>query len=299
MVMADYVHLQPATRPIAAEDARSRIRRIRTDRWLAYARAEAVLAALEDLLPFPKRLRMPNLLLVGPTNNGKTMIVEKFRRAHASVSAGETDAGAAIVPVLKIQMPAGPDEGRFFGAILEALGMPYGARDRVAAKQDTAVRIMRATGARLLVIDELHNLLSGTALQQRRLLNVLRWLGNELQIPLVGVGTPEGLRAIRSDEQLVNRFEPFALPLWTDDDEYRRLLSTLEAVLPLRKPSHLADPAMAGRILTAAEGVLGEIIAIIVRSAVVAVDSGTETISARMIERASFIRPSERRRVAV
>ena len=177
--------------------------------------------------------------------------------------------------------------------------MPYGPRDRVAAKQDTAVRIMRATGARLLVIDELHNLLSGTALQQRRLLNVLRWLGNELQIPLVGVGTPEALRAIRSDEQLVNRFEPFALPLWTDDDEYRRLLSTLEAVLPLRKPSHLADPAMAGRILTAAEGVLGEIIAMIVRSAVVAVDSGTETISARMIERASFIRPSERRRVAV
>ena len=299
MVMVDYAHLQPATRPFAAEDAQSRIRRIRTDRWIGYARAEAVLAALEDLLTFPKRLRMPNLLLVGPTNNGKTMIVEKFRRAHASVSEGETDAGAAIVPVLKIQMPAGPDEGRFFGAILEALGMPYGARDRVATKQDTAVRIMRATGARLLVIDELHNLLSGTALQQRRLLNVLRWLGNELQIPLVGVGTPEALRAIRSDEQLVNRFEPFALPLWTDDDEYRRLLNTLEAVLPLRKPSHLADPAMAGRILTAAEGVLGEIIAIIVRSAVVAVDSGTETISARMIERASFIRPSERRRVAV
>jgi hypothetical protein len=290
MVMVDYAHLQPATRPVAAEDAQSRIRRIRTDRWIGYARAEAVLAALEDLLTFPKRLRMPNLLLVGPTNNGKTMIVEKFRRAHASVPAGETDAGAAIVPVLKIQMPAGPDEGRFFGAILEALGMPYGVRDRVATKQDAAVRIMRATGARLLVIDELHNLLSGTALQQRRLLNVLRWLGNELQIPLVGVGTPEALRAIRSDEQLVNRFEPFALPLWTDDDEYRRLLST---------PSHLADPAMAGRILTAAEGVLGEIIAIIVRSAVVAVDSGTETISARMIERASFIRPSERRRVAV
>ena len=297
--MVDFAHLQPATRPFAAEDAQSRIRRIRTDRWIAYARAEAVLAALEDLLTFPKRLRMPNLLLVGPTNNGKTMIVEKFRRAHASVPADETDAGAAIVPVLKIQMPAGPDEGRFFGAILEALGMPYGARDRVATKQDTAVRIMRATGARLLVIDELHNLLSGTALQQRRLLNVLRWLGNELQIPLVGVGTPEALRAIRSDEQLVNRFEPFALPLWTDDDEYRRLLSTLEAVLPLRKPSHLADPAMAGRILTAAEGVLGEIIAIIVRSAVVAVDSGNETISAHMIERASFIRPSERRRVAI
>lgn len=294
-----YPHLHPSTRQFADEDARSRIRRIRTDRWIGYARAEAVLAALEDLLSFPKRMRMPNLLLVGPTNNGKTMIVEKFRRAHLTIAAGETGKGAALVPVLKAQMPAGPDESRFFGAILDALGMPFSPRDRIAAKQDTAVHLMRTTGVRLLVIDELHNLLSGTAMQQRRLLNVLRWLGNELQIPLVGVGTAEALRAIRSDDQLVNRFVPFPLPLWTDDDEYRRLLSTLEAVLPLRKPSHLTDPAMAARILSASEGVLGEIIAIIVRAAVLAVETGKETISARTIEGAGFIRPSERRRVAI
>lgn len=295
----DYTHLQPTMRPFAAEDAGSRIRRIRTDRWIGYARAEAVLAALEDLLSFPKRLRMPNLLLVGPTNNGKTMIVEKFRRTHLAHAASEPADDAALIPVLKVQMPSGPDEGRFFGAILEALGMPFNPRDRIATKQDTAVRLMRATNVRLLVIDELHNLLSGTAMQQRRLLNVLRWLGNELQIPLVGVGTTEALRAIRSDDQLVNRFEPFRLPVWTDDDEYRRLLSTLEAVMPLRRPSNLTDPAMTARILSAAEGVLGEIIAIVVRAAVKAIETGAETISPRMIERAGFIRPSERRRVAI
>lgn len=293
-----YAHLRPSTRPFADEDAPTRIRRIRTDRWIGYARAEAVLAALEDLLSFPKRLRMPNLLLVGPTNNGKTMIVEKFRRAHLAAR-GESADGPALIPVLKVQMPSSPDEGRFFGAILDALGMPFGPRDRIAAKQDAAVRLMRATKVQLLVIDELHNLLSGTAMQQRRSLNVLRWLGNELQIPLVGVGTAEALRAIRSDEQLANRFEPCPLPLWTDDEEYRRLLTTLEAVLPLRKPSHLTDPAMAARIISAAEGVLGEIIAIVIRAAVKAVETGAETISPRMIERAGFIRPSERRRVAI
>lgn len=292
-------HLHPSVRPLASEDVQSRIRRIRTDRWIAYARAEAVLTALEDLLSFPKRTRMPNLLLVGPTNNGKTMIVEKFRRTHPGVPASGSADGSAILPVVKVQMPPGPDEGRFFGAILEALGMPFNPRDRIATKQDTAVRTMRALGVRLLVIDELHNLLSGAAIQQRRLLNLLRWLGNELQIPLVGVGTTEALRAIRSDDQLVNRFEPLALPLWTDDDEYRRLLSTLEAVLPLRKPSYLADSAMAARILSASEGVLGEIIAIVVRAASLAVDTGAETISPRMLEGAGFMRPSERRRVAV
>lgn len=214
---ANYPHLQPSTRPFADEDAQARIRRIRTDRWIGYARAEAALSAIEDLLTFPKRTRMPNLLLVGPTNNGKTMIVEKFRRAHPAVEAADADGGIAVVSVVKVQMPAGPDEGRLFGAILDALGMPFSPRDRIAAKQDATVRLMRATGARLLVIDELHNLLSGTSAQQRRLLNLLRRLGNEPQIPLIGVGTAEAMRAIHSDD-LANRFEPFALPLWTDDD---------------------------------------------------------------------------------
>lgn len=62
------------------------------------------------------------------------------------------------------------------------------------------MRFMRMTDVRLLVIDELHNLLSGSPGQQRRLLNLLRWLGNELQIPLVAVGTVEALRAVRSDD---------------------------------------------------------------------------------------------------
>jgi hypothetical protein len=294
-----YAHLHPSVRHLADEDASSRIRRIRTDRWIGYARAEAVLAALEDLLSFPTRTRMPNSLLVGPTNNGKTMIVEKFRRAHPGTAAAESEDGLALLPVVKVQMPPGPDEGRFFGAILHALGMPFSPRDRIATKQDTAVRVMHAMGARMLVIDELHNVLSGSAMQQRRLLNLLRWLGNELRIPLVGVGTAEALRAIRSDDQLVNRFEPHPLPLWSDDDEYRRLLSTLEAVLPLRKPSHLADSALAGRILSASEGVLGEMIAVVIRAAVRAVETGAEAISARMIEDTGFIRPSERRRVVV
>jgi hypothetical protein len=295
----DHAHLHPSVRRFADEDAPSRIRRIRTDRWIGYARAEAVLAALEDLLSFPKRTRMPNLLLVGPTNNGKTMIVEKFRRAHPGTAAGESGDGIALFPVVKAQMPPGPDEGRFFGAILDAMGMPFSPRDRIATKQDAVVRIMRSTGTRMLVIDELHNVLSGSAMQQRRLLNLLRWLGNELQIPLVGVGTAEALRAIRSDDQLVNRFEPHPLPLWSDDGEYRRLLNTLEAVLPLRKPSHLAESALGARILSASEGVLGEMIAVIIRAAVRAVETGTEAISARMIEDTGFIRPSERRRVAV
>ena len=295
----NYPHLYDSARSWADEDADARIRRIRTDRWIAYAQADAILVALEDLLSFPKRTRMPNLLIVGQTNNGKTMIVEKFRRSHTGTAAIDSTNGIAGMPVVRVQMPPGPDERRFFGAITEACGLESLPREPLAARESIAMRLMRTLDVRLLIIDELHNVLSGAPLQQRRLLNLLRWIGNELQIPLVGVGTAEALRAIRSDDQLVSRFEPMALPLWKSGEAYTRLLDTLEAVLPLRRPSHLSEEPTASRILAASEGVLGEIVAIVSRTAVAAVRSGDEAITPGLLESAGFMTPSDRRRLAI
>jgi hypothetical protein len=178
---------------------------------------------------------------------------------------------------------------------LSALGAASRTNDRLAAKQDLAVRLMRAACVRLLIIDEIHNLLSGSHQQQRRFLNLLRWLGNELQIPLVAVGTAEALRAIQSDEQLANRFTPFTLSLWKNDAEYTRLLNTLEALLPLRQPSRLAESDVAGQILTASEGILGEIVGVIVQSAVEAIRQGHEAIRPKLLRDISFLPPTERR----
>jgi len=293
-----YLHLHPVIRPWADASSEVRIRNIRTDRWLGYARAEAALAAMDDLLTFPKRTRMPNLLLVGPSNNGKTMIVEKFRREHLRGAEADLREGAIAVPVLKVQMPPAPDERRFFSAVLEALGAPDRSNDRLAAKQDIAMRMLRATNVRLLVIDEVHNILSGSRDQQRRFLNLLRWLGNELQIPLVAVGTSEALRAIQSDDQLANRFTPFSLPPWRLDAEYLRLLNTLEAMLPLRERSGLEEPAFAQKLWNAAEGILGEVVNLVTTAAVAAVAAGEERIHIDRIDDIGFIPPTERRRVA-
>ena len=294
-----YGHLHPSMRAIAEESNESRIHRIRSDRWVTYAKAEAALTAMEDLLTFPKRTRMPNLLLCGPTNNGKTMIVEKFRRAHPPIASTVTEDGSADVPVLRVQMSTGPDEPRFFGAILDQLGYPHMLSERGAKRQEAGVRLMRQTSVRLLIIDDVHNILSGTRLQQRRLLNLLRWLGNELQIPLAAVGTAEALQAVQSDDQLANRFEPIGLPPWRDGDEYKLLMRTLEALLPLRSPSHLVGASLAGKILSAAEGILGEVVTIVTRAAVRAVTSGAEAITVKTIDEIGFVSPSQRRRVAV
>ena len=80
----------------------------------------------------------------------------------------------------------------------------------------TPVDVTDRDAARALIIDELHNVLAGRGDTRREFLNLnlnlVRFLGNELRIPLVGVGTHEAYLAIRSDDQLENRFEPFLCP---------------------------------------------------------------------------------------
>lgn len=295
----ELAHLHESVRELAHGNNSTRIRHIRSERWITYARAEEALLQLHDLLTFPKRTRMPNLLLVGPTNNGKTMILEKFRRSHPATAASATEHGAANVPVLMVQMPAAPDEARFFSAILKALNLPDMLPARAPKRQDAAVRVLDETAVRLLIIDEVHNILAGSRLHQRRLLNLLRWLGNELQIPLVAAGTAEALHAVQSDDQLANRFEPLILPRWTDGAQYRQLLGTLEVLLPLRRPSHLAKPALARKILASAEGVLGEVLTIVTRAATRAIATGVEAITVEVVDETGFIPPSQRRRMAV
>ncbi|WP_434098896.1 TniB family NTP-binding protein [Streptomyces xantholiticus] len=154
---ADLSHLHLAARQIARLPDAERLRYVRADRWIGYPRAIQALERLETLLAWPSKQRMPNLLLIGPTNNGKSMIVEKFRRTHPSVSHPDRKE----IPVLAVQMPSDPSVIRFYTALLAALGAPLRARYRLADVEQLALRLLRSAGVRMLVIDELHNVLGG------------------------------------------------------------------------------------------------------------------------------------------
>jgi len=290
----DLSHLHPAAREIAPLPAGERLQYARADRWIGYTRATEALSQLEALSAWPSRQRMPNLLLTGPTNNGKSMIIEKFRRSHPPVSHPDREE----IPVLVVQMPSDPSVGRFYTALLAATGAPLRAgHPRLADLEQLALRVLRASGVRVLVIDELHNLLSGRGDRRREFLNLLRFLGNELRIPLVGVGTREAYLAIRSDDQLENRFAPFTLPRWEAGPEACSLLASFAASFPLRRPSPIATPEMAGYLLTRSEGTIGELARLLTDAAVAAIESGEEAISQRTLLMAGYAGPTERRRM--
>jgi hypothetical protein len=191
----EFSHLFPFIRPIAALSAEERIRRIRADRWIAYPRAEQALKKLEALLAFPQRARMPNLLIVGASGMGKTMIVEKFARDHPSHFDAVT--GRMRMPVIVVQMVPGPDEARFYKRLLAAIGAPEPPRATLSALESLALRLLSEIQPGLLIIDEVHSLQAGTVREQARFLNMLRFLGNELRIPLICVGTQQARNALR------------------------------------------------------------------------------------------------------
>ena len=95
------------------------------------------------------------------------------------------------------------------------------------------IHLLRDVQLRVLIIDEIHHILAGHIAKQRHFLNVLKYLGNELKIPLVGVGTIDALRAIQTDPQMVNRFEPVSLPRWEMTRDFQMLLASFERTLPI------------------------------------------------------------------
>jgi len=271
-----------------------RIDYIRSPRWIGYPKAQEILDRLENLLTHPKSHRMPNLLIVGDTNNGKTMLVRRFCNKHKPQDNPEGE--AAVVPVLYVQAPPVPDENRFYNAILELLFAPYKSADRPDRKQFQAIKLLREVGLKMLVIDEIHHILAGTMTKQRAFLNVIKYLGNELEVPIVGVGTRDAFRAIQTDPQLSNRFDHAVLPRWANDEEYLRLLTTFERILPLRQPSNLVDGTLADKIYSMSEGYIGEIARLLVLAAVHAVETGHERIDKKMLDAIDWTAPSGRRK---
>lgn len=237
---------------------------------------------------------MPNMLLIGPTNNGKTLLLSKFFESHRPVIT-PLDTHLCI-PVIYLQMPPKPDERKFYNAILETLNAPQKANDRIEKKYHQVLSILRKVETKMLIIDELHHILAGKYENQRSFLNLIKYLSNELRMVIIGAGIKDAYHAINTDQQMANRFEPALLPKWKFEEEYLRLLKSFEALLPLRKPSNLDNRDIAMKILSMSEGVIGEMAVILRKSAIEAIQSKAECITKKILDKVNYISPSDRRR---
>ena len=93
-------------------------------------------------------------------------------------------------------MPSDPKISRFYSILLHGLEVNLRHRPRVSDLEIMALQMLKNLNVRILIIDETHNILAGTTAAQREFLNLLRFLGNQLKIPIVCVGTKEAYFAL-------------------------------------------------------------------------------------------------------
>ena len=286
--------LTPKTIEFLDKSDDERILYIKKERFIVYSGAQKILNKLEDLLIEPRKSRMPCLLIVGDSNNGKTSVVKKFLKMHMPTDGIETDA----VPVIIVQAPPRPDIGMFYDSILDEILIPFKKSDSLSRKDAEITYYFSKLGTKMLIVDEIHNILSGSVAKQKEFMNALKNLNNKLLMPIVLVGIKEALNATNTDFQISSRFKPMYLKRWNFNSEYKALLKSIEKILPLKKESNLAgNDKLAEYILEMSEGLLGEIIEIIGLSAICAILNRKEKITMEEIKDTGYVQPSLRRSI--
>lgn len=283
-----------STKTKPAGEIQRRINHVLTERWIGYPRAMEVLDTMEYLMLHPKTSRMPSMLLVAPTNNGKTILLQRFFDAYKPLL--YPDAPKMKIPMVYIQAPPTPNEKAFYCNILSALNTPFSQYSTAAQLQYQVLRILKNVETKILIIDEIHHILAGAYLTQRAFLNLIKYISNDLQVSIIGAGIKEAYRAINTDKQVANRFEPAVLPLWELNSDYFRLLKSYETMFPLKDTSQLTNEETAIKILSLSGGTIGEISTILKKAAVLAIKTGHEKIDLSIISKISYLNPDQRQR---
>ena len=186
--------------------------------------------------------------------------------------------------MLGITLTSRPSERRIYAQLLAALDIGVDQRSATLADLETrAVRLLKQVDIRVLVFDEVHNLLAGSPREQRVMLQLFRFLSNELKASLVCLGVADAREAIAGDTQLARRLDQVALPRWKADEEFQALVSAVLRSLPLRRPSALSSQSLR-HLARVSEGITAKVFATLNELAIEAIRTCSERITDEAIE---------------
>ena len=279
--MSSYDHLNNEAKALLQAPLDERLNHVRQLHYIEYPAAENSLRELQDLANYPLTTRPPCRALIADSNNGKTTLTREFMRRNPTTLDA---AGYPHSPVVWMEAPPEPDEGRFFSAMLTSLSVTHRAdakRERLQVMADEELINRRV---KLLVIDEFHTMLNGTSRQQKEYMSCVKRFVNVRQLSLVVAGTVDVTRALATDMQFVTRFQKIALPRWSANQEFLQLLTSFESTLPFPKPSKLAGEEIAYLIFQNCQNTIGGVRDIVTESSEVALKEGEERITYKLLK---------------
>ena len=231
--MTEYAYLFSDIKSVMNESDNERLRIMDQPQWISYPRAKVILDELESCLSEHQNERMENLLIIGESNNGKTTLIRYFYSLHGA--SYKNDKEITVHPIILIQAPPKADEKALLISILEQFSAIYNASSPLVKLRSHVIQLMRECEVKILIIDELQSMLSSSIKKQVEVMNVLKYLRNELMIPIICVGTKDAVMVLHTDKEHASRFAVIELPQWEFNKEFQALLAGFEKCLPLKK----------------------------------------------------------------
>ncbi|WP_433771386.1 TniB family NTP-binding protein [Pseudomonas putida] len=271
-------HLSERARIIAKSASIDRISYIFNWMWVSNNTAEEVEAISRRMLATENTSQAPCLLVVGPTGIGKTALLNHLKKHVFSKNRAIKYFDPRHCPTYKA----------FLTQLAKLLGISIASRNLPANSvlEDEIGRVFLLQGVKAIVIDNLHDLMRGTARDQRNILTYLRELScAEKPILLLCFGIERVTSAIRSDEQLERRFVFFDMPVWRVGSEFTSFLSAIESELPLLNPSGLTGRSKVNFLISHSHGVTSKIIEAVKHAAIYAITTQQERITLELLKK--------------
>lgn len=275
-----YLYVHDKFRHLVTASDEERITFLDEPRWIGYGVAKDVRENLVSLMNKPKRPIMKNLLVVGDSNSGKTTLIRRFYDLFAQPYVGSQSEG--IHPVILINAPNTKPKDLYI-SLLECFCVPFRADDSVVKLRSETISLFKEYKVKMLIMDQFHSLLIGESHSQHQVMNAIKTLCDELQIPFVGVGNRKEMKRFHANPQHNTYFDVITLPVWKCDREFQQLLYQFQSILPLKKCSNLQEPAMAKNIHAISNGNIGNVHRLLTACAVKAITTGTEQITSEII----------------
>jgi len=294
--MSNYSYLNPDIQDFTLQASKQdRIDFLYEPLWINYPKSEETIQLLSELMNRPKRPRMQNLLIIGEANMGKTSLVTEFAKMYPDTSLEDNEGMTSVQKHVLLANLIGNDEKDLYISILEKMWSRFSPTESKAKLRHQVLYLMRECNVKILILDEIHNLLSGTASKQRIIMNTIKNLSNELMIPIVGVGTQDASMILVSDPQHASRFDVVRLAKWSLNKEFGGMLHAFEKNLPLQRPSLLHKKEKAILLYGISSGNLGNLHRLIIECAKYAIEEGIEEITLEIIEKFKWVKPTDTR----
>lgn len=265
-----------------------------SDLWVNYPGGTRLLTELQRLYKAPTEVRPSCLLIVGDTNNGKTTVARRFKKeVFRNLSKAEQKAG--IQPVIYVQTPPAGSRRMLLTLILRQLNAPFSTSASADRLQLQLLEVLPKARTRMIMVDEVHNVLIARRREQEEYFQLLKFLSNELGLVIVGIGTVEALRAMQTDQQIGNRFEPYRLDRWEANEDFVKFLTGLADAMNIKKTMVFKKKSVLNEVWNMSEGLTGEAKKIVAKAVELTFEEGHETLTPEVFAKIGWVSPGERR----